>query len=159
MSQDAHVVFGPLWGILTTLMAGLGVLELCGVLRAVPADTLLLPSLFAPKSEEPAWMTPRTTVPLALAIVLLGGLIGGPDALPLPLLVSLLVLLLSGLRRPALFVFVAGSLLLLPMLGQFRSVGSVGDALRRGRARDPGARRLDHAVVGARRVVLVASRS
>ena len=64
-------------------------------------------------------MAPRTTVPLAVAIVLLGGLIGGPDALPVPLLVSLLVLMLSGLRRPAMFVFVVGSLLLLPMLGSF----------------------------------------
>ena len=38
---------------------------------------------------------------------------------------------------------------------QLLALGSVGDALRRGRARDPRARRLDLALVGAGRLVLV----
>ena len=47
------------------------------------------------------------------------------------------------------------SALYLPLLGTLRAVGSVGDALRRGRARDPVARRLDQPVVGAGPLVLV----
>jgi len=119
MSQDAHIAFGPLWGCLTTLVAGLGVLELCGVLRARDTDLPLLGRLLPPLPGEPAWASPRVTLPLALGITLIGGWIGGPDGLSLPLVLSLLVLFLSSLRRPALFVFVAASLLLLPMLGSF----------------------------------------
>ncbi len=119
MSQDAHVLHGPLWGVLTTLLAGSGVLELCGILRAQSSDTPLAPKLLSPLPGEPSWIAPRVTVPLSLGITLLGSLVGGSSALPISLLLSLLVLLASGLRRPALFVFVAASLLLLPMLGAF----------------------------------------
>ncbi|MFT3923047.1 MAG: glycosyltransferase family 39 protein [Myxococcales bacterium] len=119
MSQDRHIAFGPLWGTLTTLVAAAGVLELCDLLRARPGDDPLASRLFAPLPGEPLWMAPRVTFPLAVAIVVLGGLIGGADGLPLPLLLALLALFVSGLRRPSLFVFVAASLLLLPMLGSF----------------------------------------
>jgi 4-amino-4-deoxy-L-arabinose transferase-like glycosyltransferase len=59
------------------------------------------------------------TVPVALAIAFLSVPLLGPEHLAIPLTLSLLVLLVSGLRRPALFVFVAASLLTLPMLGEF----------------------------------------
>jgi hypothetical protein len=119
MSQDAHILCGPLWGALTTFVACLGVLELCGLLRAQPSDRALPASLFQPLPGEPSWMAPRWTLPVALTGVAVSGLVLGPAALPLPILLGLLLLLMSGLRRPALFVFVAASLLLLPMLGSF----------------------------------------
>src|SRR5205085_378339 len=49
------------------------------------------------------------------------GVVFGPGQVVLPVALALahVVLFASALRRPALFVFVVGSLLLLPMLGEF----------------------------------------
>lgn len=118
MSQNAHVKHGPLWGLITVLTATSGVLELCGLLRALPGDAPLLPRLLSALPDEPAAMAPRVTLPIALGLLGLG-LFLGPAALPIVLVLALLVLLVSGLRRPALFVFASASLLLLPMLGSF----------------------------------------
>jgi 4-amino-4-deoxy-L-arabinose transferase-like glycosyltransferase len=88
-------------------------------LRAEPGDTPLAPLLFARKEDEPAWMTPRLTFPLALVVLVAGAFVSGVDLLAIPIALALALLLLPALRRPALFVFVAASLLLLPMLGSF----------------------------------------
>jgi 4-amino-4-deoxy-L-arabinose transferase-like glycosyltransferase len=119
MSLDIQLVCGPLLGALAILGAAAGVLELCGLLRAQDGDAPVLPGLFSPIADEPAYFAPRVTVPIVLAIVLLGALIFGPGAMFWPLVVAHVVLLLSALRRPALLVFTLGSALLLPMLGQF----------------------------------------
>jgi 4-amino-4-deoxy-L-arabinose transferase-like glycosyltransferase len=119
MSIDVQLVCGPLYGAIAILCAAMGVLELCGLLRAVPTDPLLLPGLFGPLADEAGWRAPRVTVPLVIAIILLGALIFGPGAMFVPLVVAHAVLLISALRRPALLVFTLSSALLLPMLGQF----------------------------------------
>lgn len=118
MSQDGHISHGPLWGLCSVLVATFGVLELCGLFRALPHDPPMLQGLLSALPGEAAVLAPRVTVPVAAGLVLLGLLLG-PARLPLTLLLALLVLLASGLRRPALFVFVCASLLLLPMLGSF----------------------------------------
>ena len=64
-------------------------------------------------------MAPRVTLPAALLVLLGGGLLAGIERLALPIALALVLLLLSALRRPALFVFVCASLLLLPMLGAY----------------------------------------
>jgi 4-amino-4-deoxy-L-arabinose transferase-like glycosyltransferase len=119
MSIDKQLRCGPLFGALAIFVAALGVLELCGLLRPLPTDEQVLPRLFGPRAGEPSLFAPRTTVPLALALVAVGWLLVGPGALFVPLVLAHLVLLLSALRRPALFVFVVSSGLLLPMLGQY----------------------------------------
>ena len=119
MSIDKQLVAGPLLGTIAISIAALGVLELCGLLRALPSDPVVLPRLFSAQSGEPALFAPRITLPVALVIILLGRIVLGPGALFVPLLLAHFVLLVSAIRRPALFVFVASSLLLLPMLGQF----------------------------------------
>ncbi|MDB4973584.1 MAG: Polymyxin resistance protein ArnT, undecaprenyl phosphate-alpha-L-Ara4N transferase [Myxococcaceae bacterium] len=119
MSIDQQLTAGPLLGAIAISVAALGVLELCGLLRALPTDEVVLPRLFGAKAGEPAYLAPRITVPIAVLLVLLGRLTLGPGALFVPLLIAHVVLLASAIRRPALFVFVVSSLLLLPMLGQY----------------------------------------
>jgi 4-amino-4-deoxy-L-arabinose transferase-like glycosyltransferase len=119
MCLDEQLPRGPLWGSLAILVAGCGVLELCGLLRARPGDTDLTGPLLAPLPGEPSWMAPRITFPAALALICIAGPIAGAQRLAAPITLALLILLISALRRPALFVFVAASLLLLPMLGTF----------------------------------------
>jgi 4-amino-4-deoxy-L-arabinose transferase-like glycosyltransferase len=119
MSIDKQVRSGPLFGAIAIFVAALGVLELCGLLRPVPADPRLLPGVFGAKEGEPSFFAPRITVPVAIAVIAIGWLLLGPGALFVPLVLAHLVLLLSSLRRPALFVYVASSALLLPMLGQY----------------------------------------
>jgi 4-amino-4-deoxy-L-arabinose transferase-like glycosyltransferase len=119
MAADEKVLCAPLWGGLCTLVAAAGVLSMCGLLRAETGDTALGPLLFGQKEGEPAWMAPRVTLPVSLLVLIAGGLAAGAELLAIPIALALAVLLLSALRRPALFVFVAASLLLLPTLGQF----------------------------------------
>jgi 4-amino-4-deoxy-L-arabinose transferase-like glycosyltransferase len=119
MCLDEQLPCGPLWGGLTTLLAGCGVLELFGLLRARPDDASLTGLVFAPKPGEPLWMAPRVTLPAALAAFAIGAPIAGADLIAAPITLALLILLVPALRRPALFVFVVASLLLLPMLGSF----------------------------------------
>jgi 4-amino-4-deoxy-L-arabinose transferase-like glycosyltransferase len=119
MCVDKQLTAGPLIGAVAITVAALGVLELSGLLRALPGDDVVLPRIFGAKPGEPALFAPRVTVPAALLIVLLGRLLLGPGALFVPLLLAHFVLLVSAIRRPALFVFVVSSLLLLPMLGQY----------------------------------------
>lgn len=117
MSQNGRIAGGIGLGLVATLMAAAGLLECLGLLRAHEGDARV--SLLAPKEGEPVWQAPLVTVPLALVIALLSVLVLGPGRLALPLTASLLVLFVSSLRRPALFVFVIASLAQLPMLGEF----------------------------------------
>ncbi len=119
MASDRQLVCGPLYGMIAIFVAAAGVLELCGLLRALPSDEPILPGLLAAHPGEPGYCAPRVTVPIALAIVIFGRLVFGAGAMFVPLVVAHLVLLASAPRRPALFVYVASSLLLLPMLGQY----------------------------------------
>ncbi|HEX6244848.1 MAG TPA: glycosyltransferase family 39 protein [Polyangiales bacterium] len=119
MSFEDKIDRAALWGGLLTLIATLGVLSLCGLLRARPEDLSLADRLLAPQAGEPGFMAPRVTWPLALVVLVAGGFIAGVEQLAIPILIALGLLLLSAVRRPALFVFVAASLLLLPMLGSY----------------------------------------
>jgi 4-amino-4-deoxy-L-arabinose transferase-like glycosyltransferase len=119
MSVDRALPHGPLWSFLGVLVAGAGVLELCGLLRARPDDGSFTDAFLAAKEGEPGWLAPRRTLPLALGVLVVGLVAFPVDDYALPITAALLVLGTSALRRPALLVFVAGSLLLLPMLGSF----------------------------------------
>jgi 4-amino-4-deoxy-L-arabinose transferase-like glycosyltransferase len=116
MSQDGRIPGGLALGLLATLLAAAGLLECLGLLRALPGDPAL--ALLSPHEGEPVWQSPRVMVPVAVVFTLLGVILG-PTHLALPIALALLALLVSGLRRPALFVFAAASLLQLPMLGEF----------------------------------------
>ncbi len=119
MSFETQLPRGPLWGAIAVATAAAGVLELFGLLRARPSDRPVGVAWFGAKAGEPFWMAPQVTLPLALLALGAGGMIAGISGLPWVITVALLVLALSALQRPALFVYVAGSLLFLPLLGQY----------------------------------------
>ncbi|HHH28717.1 MAG TPA: hypothetical protein ENK57_10290, partial [Polyangiaceae bacterium] len=68
---------------------------------------------------ESFYRAPIVTVPLALLVATVVLLVRGVDALPIAVALSLPILLLSALRRPALMVVVIGTGLLLPFLGAY----------------------------------------
>ncbi len=119
MSLESQLPRGTLWGGLTVALAAAGVLELFGLLRANAADLPVGSAWFGPKPGEPTWMAPQLTLPLSLLILAVGGMAVGIHGLPWIITAALLVLAASSLQRPALFVFVSGSLLILPLLGQY----------------------------------------
>ncbi|HEY6877743.1 MAG TPA: glycosyltransferase family 39 protein [Polyangiales bacterium] len=119
MSIDVQLVCGPLFGAIAILCAAMGALELCGLLRALPADPTVLPRLLGPVAGEASFRAPRATLPVIALILAIGGMFFGPGAMFWPLVLAHAVLLISALHRPALLVFTLSSALLLPMLGQF----------------------------------------
>ena len=122
MANEKQVWHGPLYGILTLLVAVFGLLDAFGILVPSSKDELrALPAanLFGAKEGEAEWMAPKFMLPLALAILVGGSIVLGFERLPYTIVAALLALGVSSLRRPALFVFVMASLLILPMLGSY----------------------------------------
>jgi 4-amino-4-deoxy-L-arabinose transferase-like glycosyltransferase len=119
VSLDKQLRHGPLFALLATMVAGFGVLELCGLLRATDGLPRLDAGWLTPRAGEPRWMAPRIGLGVAVATLVFGALIGGFVHLPWVLTLALLALVPSALRRAALFVFVSSSLLYLPMLGHY----------------------------------------
>ncbi len=122
MANGAQIWHGPLWGILSMLVATAGLLDMLGLL--VPTDratdTVPIASTALGRAEgEPVWMSPKVTLPVALTLVLGLGPVLGYARLPWVLLSALLVLALSALRRPSWIVFVVGSGIMLPALGVY----------------------------------------
>jgi 4-amino-4-deoxy-L-arabinose transferase-like glycosyltransferase len=120
MANDAQIWHGPLYGILAMMGATLGLLDAFGILKPanVPTD-LPRVSLFSAQEGEPDWMAPKMMLPLAIVILIGGSVVFGFHQLPFIIVASLLALGVSAIRRPALLVFVMGSLLILPMLGSY----------------------------------------
>lgn len=119
MSLETQLPHGTAWGGLAIALAGAGVLEMFGLLRAGRHDAPAFSTWFGPKSGELFLLAPQLTAPLALLVLIAGGAALGVSGLPWVLTAALLFLFPSSLRRPALFVFVMGSLIMLPMLGQY----------------------------------------
>ncbi|MCC6475177.1 MAG: hypothetical protein IT514_15700, partial [Burkholderiales bacterium] len=122
MANEKQIWHGPLYGVLTMLVAVGGLLDAFGLLRPKDkAELAALPSanLFGAQAGEPDWMAPKTMIPLAIVILVGGAIVLGLGKLPYVIVAALLALGVSALRRPALFVFVTASLLILPMLGSY----------------------------------------
>ena len=122
MAKHEPISRGPLVGMITTLIATLGLLDLLGLFtpRAAAGDAVdwRRTALWA-REGEPVWLAPLVTVPLAIAILAIGMVSGGVDALPLVSVLALVPLALSALRRPAMLVFVLGAAIVLPFLGAY----------------------------------------
>lgn len=121
MARRGHTPHGALWGLLACMVAIAGLFELLAMLRVARDSTApsLTAALFSAKEDEPRWASPAVTVPAAIAVAGLGGLLLGQPGLQWALLAGLLCLMPSAWRRPGLFVFVASSCVTLPMLGQY----------------------------------------
>ncbi|MEY4577990.1 MAG: hypothetical protein RL701_2693, partial [Pseudomonadota bacterium] len=127
MARQGQMRHAVLLGIPLLLGAVIGLCAALDLLRPVRSafgatDTndavpLTATSLF-PIGNEPRWCAPILTFPSALGVLVLVGA-RGASALPVAITAALCVLLLSALRRPALFVFVVASALYLPLLGSF----------------------------------------
>lgn len=120
MANEEQVSRGPLLGILLTLVGVGGLLDLLGLFggdrdgRVPVADT----GLFR-QDGEPLYTSPLVTVPVALAIFVIGAMAGGYPGLPITIAMAFALLIPSAIRRPALMVLVVAGLLYLPFLGVY----------------------------------------
>jgi 4-amino-4-deoxy-L-arabinose transferase-like glycosyltransferase len=126
MSNEDQLERGALIGMGSVLVTTIGLLDLLGLLAssarprseleaAVDLRALWLRCL----DGEKWWMAPRVTFPAALASFTAVALVGGVAALPIAILVALLPLALSAIRRPMLLVGVVGTAIILPFLGVY----------------------------------------
>jgi len=123
MALEHQIARGPLWGILLTLLLGLGILEALGLLTGRAGETA--PAIdwrqtwLAPGEGEPFVLAPIVALPAALAVALGGAFVVSWEQLPWLLVFALALLAPAALRRPALLVFVVASGVMLPMLGAY----------------------------------------
>lgn len=119
MANEAQIVHGPLYGAITLFLAVLGLLDALGLFLpkgdALPLSKTALGQL----EGEPAWMAPQYGAAIAFAILVVGSIFAGYEALPYAIVAALVALLPAALRRPALLVFVIVSLIYLPLLGTY----------------------------------------
>lgn len=127
MANHEQLHLGPLYGMLTTALTTLGLLDMFGLLSAsswtrgeIAAMVLLdRSSILWEREREPIWMAPILTIPCAIAVFVLGLFVGGIDGLPITILASLACIALSAMRRPMLLVFVIATAIILPFLGVY----------------------------------------
>ena len=122
MANGGQLWRGPLWGLLSMLVAAVGLVDLLGLL--VPTDratdSVPLGATQLGRAEgEPMWMSPKVTIPLAVLLVVVLGPLLGYKHLPWVLVAALAALVPSALRRPSWLVFVIGSAIMLPALGVY----------------------------------------
>ena len=120
MANQEQIHLGPLYGILTSVVGVLGLLDLLGLFTPAVGERISLreTSLFA-REGEPMWATPLVGVPLSILVLVIGFLVGGFAGLPLVILLALAMLVPAAIRRPALMVVVVASALYLPFLGAY----------------------------------------
>lgn len=118
-ANQAQLPHGALYGFLLMLGVLLGLFAALGLLGVAEGEKRLAETSWGALPGEAAWMAPRVTAPVALALVVLCAFLLGGHALPYFIVAALLLLLVSARSRPGLFVFVAVSLLYLPLLGGY----------------------------------------
>ena len=120
MANEEQVSHGPLFGMLSMLVGTAGLLDTLGLFGGDAEGRVDIreTALFAMKGE-PTALAPVVTVPIALAILVIGVRAVEWSQIPIVVLVALLPLLLSAVRRPAMMVLVVASGLLLPFLGVY----------------------------------------
>ncbi|MFW6050775.1 MAG: hypothetical protein ACODAU_06350 [Myxococcota bacterium] len=121
MAHAGQVSLGPLWGMLCTALAAVGLLVAIGAFRDGSPDSvpLLSQTVLGRLEGERAWQDPRTCGLVSVVSLVAGASLGGAPALPWAILAALLALLPAALRRPGLLVFVVVGCLYLPGLGVF----------------------------------------
>ncbi|HEX2676110.1 MAG TPA: glycosyltransferase family 39 protein, partial [Polyangiales bacterium] len=119
MSREGQLAHGALFGFLMLLAGLVGLFAGLGVLKVDATARPLSETAWSAHEGEPTWAAPRVTAPIALALVALCAKLLGGHALPYAILLALALLLVSALRRPGLFVFVAASAMYLPQLGAY----------------------------------------
>ena len=118
MARQGQTPHAVLFGVPLLLGAVGGLLGALGLLAPAEDALKLQETALYPLPGESRWLAPIRTLPIAIGLLLLLSL-RGATALPGAILVALVVLLLSAVRRPGLLVFVISAALYLPLLGSF----------------------------------------
>jgi 4-amino-4-deoxy-L-arabinose transferase-like glycosyltransferase len=120
MAREGRLPQATLWGLAALALAAFGLLQAFGLFSG---DVQAAPSWWGTACRgqpgEPAWASPRFTVPLSAGLLAVFGPGLGADRLPWVIAAALAVLALSAVRRPALLLFVVASALFLPSLGVY----------------------------------------
>jgi 4-amino-4-deoxy-L-arabinose transferase-like glycosyltransferase len=119
MANQEQIYHGTLYGLLLLLLCIGGLLRLLGLFEARGELVPLQVTAYYPLPGEAPWSAPRVLVPVACVLLLGLGLALGGKGLPWAIALALLTLLPAAFRRPGLLLFVAASLLYLPLLGSF----------------------------------------
>ncbi len=120
MAYEGQMFSGSLIGVLTLLVTVTGLLTLTGVLKkADPALPAWHSTVLGQLPGEPGWARPTVMGPLALLVLIGGGLAGGYPGLPYAILGALACLAIPAWRRPGLMVFVIVTGIYMPLLGTF----------------------------------------
>lgn len=120
MANESQLPHGPLWGMLTMLIGTAGLFDVLGLWHeGAEARTSLRETWLFPREGEPLWRSPLVGAPVALAVLIVGALVGGYAGLPVTIVAALLCLLPAALTRPGLMVFLVAGGLYLPFLGAY----------------------------------------
>ncbi len=120
MARQGHLPHATLWGLAALAVAAFGLLQAFGLLSGdLAAAPPLWRTVGCGKPGEPAWATPRFTVPVAAGLLAVFGPGLGFARLPWVIAAALAVLALSAVRRAGLLLFVVASALYLPWLGVY----------------------------------------
>ncbi|MBT8468828.1 MAG: glycosyltransferase family 39 protein [Deltaproteobacteria bacterium] len=114
MANREPFAFGPLWGAAIAVMA-----SAAWVTWLVPESRgALIPWRETLLGRQPGELvSPMASIALAMTILTVGATLGGYDRLPIAIILALLCLVPSSIRRPGLFVMVAICAIYLPLLG------------------------------------------
>jgi hypothetical protein len=117
MALDHQIARGPLWGILSTFVLAIGVLDLVGLFTPAYVDLDAArpwrETWIAPEEGEPMVLAPVVAIPVAALLVIGGALFASWSALPWIIVAALGCLVPAALRRPGLLVFTFGSAILI----------------------------------------------
>ena len=120
MANQEQLPHGPLYGMVTMLVAAFGVVWTLGLFHRESADAVpIQKTVLSRVGSEPAFLEPRYAATLSVTILLAGGILLGYPALPWVISAALLALVPSAISRPGLLVFVIVSFLYLPFLGAY----------------------------------------
>ncbi len=119
MAHAEQLPHGVLYGLATLLLGIRGLLELTGLLREDPGARSWREGPMARLPGEATWQQPLIGASVAFAALVLGGVVGGYDAMPHAIAFALAALIPAALRRPGLLVSVIVGFLYLPLLGTF----------------------------------------
>ncbi|MFW5920967.1 MAG: ArnT family glycosyltransferase, partial [Polyangiales bacterium] len=120
MANGEQLPHGPLFGIITMLVAAFGLVDLLGLFAEKAEDAPpVADTVFGRLEGEPAWAEPRYTATVAICILIAGAILGGYDGLPYAVLAACAALLPSAVRRPGLLVFAVVTAIYLPLLGTY----------------------------------------
>ncbi|MCZ6806712.1 MAG: glycosyltransferase family 39 protein, partial [Deltaproteobacteria bacterium] len=108
--------FGPLWGTLIAFVAS--VAWVAWSVPGPPGDTVSWRGTTLAK-QPGELISPLASAVLATLVLVIGGWVGGYDALPVTICIALLCLVPPALRRPGLLVLMVVSVLYLPLLGSY----------------------------------------